>query len=265
MRKRHFILIGISVILLAIGSYTPFIGIGENGINITNIPLSIFLSLFMFLIGLKGLYKDTKKYDFKNGFILSIVGLCVILLVTLFSPLIAGGEFIGPFKYLSLVVEAENSEYLLFVYTNQFFKSFRAIFIVTLLGLIFYTIAASKFVNGIRYLSVDRDHKNNLKKAFKKFNIVNILLIILAIIMMTIFIRMFELISFYSYSGYLLPLQGIELILYLLLLYLVILPGSMVLSVFYYINLIKSIIYIFKTPSHFIEEKSDVIELNDEV
>lgn len=259
MRKKYYVLIGVSILLQILGITMPFIGFGDDGICITQLPLSIFVSLLLLMLGLKGLYKDVKKDVFYNGFVLSVVGICVLIIATIISPVFAGGTLLTPTKYMSLIIENSTHENLLFIYTSQFLKSMFALLIVVMFGMLFYAIAINKFATGLRTLNIDNDHKSQLKKAIRKFSICNIINIALASLVILMIVSMFKI--FYKYVGVdsMLYDDSIKLVLILLSLYLVLLPATIVTSIFYYINFIKSIILVFKTPKKFIieEEKID--------
>ena len=262
MSKKYFVLIGISILLQLIGIMAPFIGVGRDVINITNIPLSNLASLILLMIGLKGLYKDTKNQDFYNGSILAVVGICVIFAGTLVSPMFAGGTFIGPFKYVYKIIENQNDDNLILILTSQFLKSFRALFIVIALGVIFYAISLLKFVKGLISQNIFENHKKRIKKSIRTFAILNVILIVLSIITMTFFIKMVDIIILSNRN--MTEDMAFEWLGYLFLAYF----GSLLAiapAVFYYINIIKSVVFVFKTPSNFINVENETIKINNEI
>ena len=98
MKKKNFIIIGISIILQFVMFMFPFIGIGDQ-VEIVSLPITLLISLFLMKAGLKGLYKETHYQEFNNGAILFVVGIIAIFLFTLFSPLIIGGNYVGIFEF----------------------------------------------------------------------------------------------------------------------------------------------------------------------
>lgn len=255
MKKRSFILIGISLLIQLTGITIPFFGVNSKGFETSSISLSLLCSFILLMIALKGIYKDTKNESFYKGYVMSIVAICVFVCGTIIAPIIAGESFCGPFEYILKVLNLEyletsqNTEYLAYTLVI-FLNSFKAIFIISTISVIFYTISIFNFLKGLKSVSIETLHENKLNKTLKKFMILNILLYAAAVIVIVFFAGMFSvLIHEYPTDS-----EVISLILYFIGLYVLVLPGTVVLSVFFYINLIKSVILIFKTPGKFIEE-----------
>lgn len=264
MNKKNYILVGVSLLLQIIGLTVPFFGFGEDGLCTTELPISILVSLILLMQALKGLFNETDKKEFFNGFKFSVIGIFLIVVCTILSPVIAGGTLLSPGKYLSLVFESQDNEYLLYVYTSQFFKSLLALLVIVILGMIFYAIAINKFTSGVCTLNVETEHKNKLRKVTKTFSIVNVINMILLAIVILAFISFFEIIFKNAGSETLNDSDTTKLVVIFALLYLVLLPGVIVNSIFYYVNFVKSVIYMFKTPSKFIELEPETVELNSE-
>lgn len=264
MNKKNYILIGVSLLLQLVNITVPFIGFGKSGICETTLPASMIVSTLLLMLALKGLYKETNIREFHTGFIMSIIGICILGLGTIISPLFSGGEFLGPYKYISLIFENQPNEDLLFLFTVRFFKSFRSQFIVMAIAAYFYAFGLFKFVNGLREINIDREHKNKLNKSVKTFAVVNLILFIISVLIFTIFIDFFKTIYFQSVASSIDNTTSAKLIMLFLVLYLVILPAAIVVSVFYYVNIVKSIICVFKAPSKYIQPESETIDLNPE-
>ncbi len=264
MNKKNYILIGVSLLLQLVNITVPFIGFEKSGICETMLPASMLISTLLLMFALKGLYKETNSREFHTGFIMSMIGVCILGLGTIVSPVFLGEKFIGPYKYLSLMLEHQTKEELLFIFTIRFFKSFRLQFIIMAIAAFFYAFGLFKFVNGLRIVNIDRKHKNIIKKSVKTFAVVNLILLIISVLIFTIFINFFKTIYMESVVESIDNAASVKLIVLFLVLYLVILPVAIVLSVFYYVNIIKSIIYVFKTPSNYIQPESETIELNPE-
>ena len=262
MKKKNFILVGLSIILQAIAITIPFIGIGKEGIYMSIMPISTIVSLFILMIALKNLYKETKIQSYHQGIIFSGVGICLLIIATLLSPLLASDEYISPYKYVTLLIEQEFNEIFLMIYTIQFFSSIVMLFNIVLLGMFIYAIAINKFANGSMDLNIEPTHKINLKKSINKFSIINFLIMLLSFVMIYIMKEFLEILLRFG-SATLPDKIAATVIIYWALMFFIVLPGLMVLSVFYYINFIKSIIYTFKTSSKFLQEEK--IELNKEV
>lgn len=257
MRKKNFILIGISIILQFIMAMVPFIGIGQH-IEVVSLPITLLISLFLMMIGLKGLYKETHYQEFNNGAILSIVGIIAVFLFTLFSPLIIGGKYVGIFEFYSIALKNPQNEALLLSLTQKFMKSYGTFFLTSTVAVFFFGYALKSFGNGIQYQNVDKEHTNKLRKATKKFAVSNFLLMLLFTIMLFVLGNVFTFIKEnVDASGELSNSAVIELLLLFGSIYLIIIPLLIFITIIYYINIVKSLILIFSTPKKIIN--------NDEV
>ena len=65
----------------------------------------------------------------------------------------------------------------------------------------FYAFGLFKFVNGLREINIDREHKNKLNKSVKTFAVVNLILFIISVLIFTIFIDFFKTIYFQSVAS----------------------------------------------------------------
>lgn len=259
MTKKNFIFIGLSILILLISVMMPFIGFSSDGVNITNLPVNLLVSFLLLFIGLKGLYKDTNNQDFYTGSIMCIVGMCVLVIGTIISPLITK-HYIGVFKYYKSFLENLDNEYIFFRNSIYLFNSFGIFFIVYLVSFYFYGFAAFRFVNGMKNQNIKVEHKNNLNKKIKTFIITNMILLVLSAITMFILKELMETLMPYLNSNIESDEVIAKLMLLMVVIYALICPCMIVASVFYYINIIKSIILVFKTPS-MIEQKDEFVEV----
>lgn len=259
MKKKNFILIGLSILVLLISVMLPFIGFGHDGFTFTNLPANLLVSFLLLFIGLKGLYKDTNNQDFYTGSIMCIVGMCVLVIGTIISPLITH-HYISLFKYYKAFLENIDNEYIFLKNSLYLFNSFGIFFIVYLVAFYFYGFAAFRFANGIKNQSVILEHKNNLNKKIKTFIITNIILFALSAITMFIFKELIETLMPYIHANTIPDAAIAKLMLLLVVIYAVICPCLIVVSILYYINIIKSIILVFKTPN-MLEQKEEFVEV----
>lgn len=265
MKKKNFTLIGLSILLLLISVMMPFIGFNQNEFIATNFPLNLLASFLLLLIGLKGLYKDTNNHDFYIGSIMCIVGMCVLVAGTLVSPLIVK-NYTNMYNFYETLFKVLNTEdvRLLFVYCGNLFESFGIFFIVYIIAFYFYGFAAFRFVSGVKRQNIVMEHKNKLNKSVKTFVIANMILFAISTVSMYIFKEFFTSLVPYVNSSTLPDTVALKMGLTFAVLYLIVLPCLVVASVFYYINIIKSIILVFKTPNQ-IEQKEEfesVIDVN---
>lgn len=258
MTKKNFIFIGLSILVLLISVMVPFIGFGSGGVNMTNLPVNLLVSFLLLFIGLKGLYKDTNNKDFYTGSIMCIVGMCVLVIGTIISPLITK-HYIGVFKFYKTFIENLDNEYIFFKNCLYLFNSFGIFFIVYLVSFYFYGFATFRFANGIKNQNIKVEHKNNLNKKIKTFIITNMILFAICAITMFVLKELMETLMPYLHTNTVPDEVLAKLMLLMVVLYALICPCIIVVSVFYYINIIKSIILVFKTPS-MLEQKEEFIE-----
>ena len=260
MKKRAFILIAISLIVQFTGIMLPFIGLSKNGFIVTTLPFSYLVSLILLICSLISLTKEYRNFEFNKSIKFFIITILVLIVGTVVSPYLVKDEYCNIFKYIILSMDeglVNDEEYVLNL-TYNFFDSYRAVFIIYLLSSIFYMAGIFKLTSGTRMLNLSREHNKNLKQNFRRFTIVNTLLLTVTVVLLTLLIGMFKL----SSKEVLDYFEAIGLLIYLVLMFLVICPLAIVLSVFFYIYMIKSIILLFKTPSKFIEENTEVYGTN---
>ena len=264
MKKKNFILIGLSILLLLISIMMPFIGFNKNGIVLTNFPLNLLGSFILMFLGLKGLYKDTNNHDFYIGSVMCIVGIVVSIVGTLVSPLIIK-NYTNIYKFYEILYKMQDSEdvSLFFFYFGKLFESFGIFFVVYIISFYFYGFAAFRFISGIKRQNIVVEHKVKLNKVVKTFIITNMILFIISAITMYFFKDFFMDFAPYVNSSELPDAVAAKLGLKFEGLYLGILPCLIVASIFYYINVIKSLIFVFKTPNNFVKEEfEEVIDVN---
>ena len=256
MTKKNFIFIGFSILALLISVMIPFLGFGKNGFAITNLPINLLVSFLFLFIGLKGLYKDTNNQDFYTGSIMCIVGMCVLVIGTIISPLFTN-NYMGMFNYYKKFLENIDNEYIFFKNSCYLFETFSIFFCICIVSFYFYGFAAFKFVSGIKNQNITLEHKNDLNKKIKTFIISNIILYIICALLMYLLKELMHVLIPYLNSNTIPETIILKLMLMLIILYVVLFPGLIVSSILYIVNIIKSIILVFKTPGQIEIEKEE--------
>lgn len=252
MKKKNFILIGISIILQFVMFMFPFIGIGDQ-VEVVSLPITLLISLFLMKAGLKGLYKETHYQEFNNGAILSVVGIIAIFLFTLFSPLIIGGNYVGIFEFYYTAFTNPENEVILMRLLLKFLKSYGCFFLTCTIAVFFFGYALKSFANGIAYQNIDKEHSKKLTKATKRFGLTNFFLMLILTITFFIFANVFKVI-FENTNAYgeLNNAATGQVLLSFGFMFMVLIPLLIINSVMYYINIIKSLILVFSTPKKII-------------
>lgn len=259
MKKKNFILIAISIILQCIPIMIPFIGFGEK-VELVSLPATLLVSLLLLYFGLKGLYKDTNYSEFNSGAVLAIVGLFALVIGTMISPLIVGGNYVGIIEFYSVVFNNVDNDGVVIYTMLNFIKSFGAFFLMTAVSACFYGYALARFATGIKYQKIDKEHTKKLSRSVKQFGLYNFLSFALLTGFFFIMHSMLKLIFInMDAQGNVSDALTGQLLTYLVLIYFVLMPVLIWISVTYIINLIKSLIFVFSTPKK-IQESIEVIE-----
>ncbi|MBE6130466.1 MAG: hypothetical protein E7183_01985 [Erysipelotrichaceae bacterium] len=259
MTKKNFIFIGLSIIAILISIMMPFMGFGSDGFTITYLPINLVVSFILLFIGLKGLYKDTNNQDFYTGSIMSIVGMCILVIGTIISPLFTK-NYMGILNYYKVLFENIDNEYLFIKNGGYLFETFGIFFTICFVSFYFYGFAAFKFLSGIKNQNIIVEHKNDLNKKIKTFIIANMILYAICAITMFLYKEVAQTLLPYMYKNTMPDEVIAKLMLLLIVTCVIMFPALIVVSVFYFINIIKSIILVFKTPSQ-IEQKDEVIDV----
>lgn len=256
MRKFNFTLIGVSIVLQLTGFIFPVIGIGTKGLDITIIPLSLVASLLLLMFGLRGLYQDTRNQNFYSGIILSIVGMGLIIAGTIFSPIITGGRFFRTIEWILMISKGEFADEELFsFFIVDLCKSVRTLYIVMTLGSLFYSISLIKFISGLLLQNVDHLHLYNMRRTIKIFAVSSFILILIATIIIIMFTDVMKIASL-PYDN-IMEEDLLRAYIYRLIFFIILVPAAIVFLIFYFINIIKSIKLVFKTPKKFIKSNSE--------
>lgn len=255
MNKKYIKFIGISIIISIFGLSIPFLGFNDSGFQTTSLPATFIVAMILLLIGANGLYKDTRNNDFYVAKVMAIIGICVTLVCVMISPLFSDVTYFSPIEYIQSVLDmaSRQDELALFRYMLEMFKGYAALFIIVTIGNYFYAFSIFRITSGLLTLNLESDHKYKLKKSLKQFAITNCINTALLSVMMLTFVSFFKTLLPYLYVDYSPDEAAFKVIGVFLLLFFIILPAMVVVSIFYIIGLIKSLVYVFNTPRKLIE------------
>ncbi len=252
MRKKNFVLLAISIIVGLVALIVPFIGIGD-GVEIVTLPVTTLLSSILSLIAFNNLYKETNNSYFHTAKVHSICSICAILIITIISPIICGGQYIGIIEFFAKVVEASDNDNLILSLYSNFLMSYVSLFLINFVGRLFYSFSIISFIKGMKTEKVNLTHLNKMKSSLTTFCTINWIIMGITTLMLFLAAKAFseELINqtdeFAKYF----------IILYLLMIF-VCLPALVALTPAYTINTVKSIFYLFRTSVQI--EQPDVYE-----
>lgn len=255
MNKKYIKFIGISIIVSIFGLAIPFIGFGKTGFQTTSLPASLIIAMILLLMGATGLYNDTKNNDFYVAKVMAIIGICITAVCVIISPLFSSVTYFSPIDYIQTILEAASREdaVALFKYMMEMFKGYTALFVIVTIGGYFYAFSIFRISSGLLTFNLEQQHKRNLQKNLKQFAVTSCVNTALLALMLFVYTSIFTVLLPYFNSDYMPDQVAFKIIGLFLVLFIIILPLMIVVSIFYIIGLIKSIIYVFKTPKKLIE------------